>query len=246
VQPAAPAGPTEAEVLNQARREAAQILQEAAEEAERAQEEARRQGFARGREEGLAAGRAEVEMLRQKAELELENARLQGENRLKEAEAAAAATLAEAEKKAQSIIAAAEEEARQIRERAEADAWRHAEEWSEALVDLAVAAAQRIVQGHLALQPESIARMVAAGLRRLRDSHCAVRIGPEDLPLLEAQRSMLERELGAGTLTFITDPSLSPGSYMISSPQGQIDGRLEQQTERIRAALKAALGGEQP
>lgn len=229
--------------LAEARLEAARLLQEAAVEAEEAQAAAQQQGYEQGREEGLAAGRAELEALRKQAELELENARLQAESLRQAAQAEAALSRTEAEKVAQQIIGAAKEESHRITEAARAAAGERLTQSQEALVELAVAAAVRLVQGHLALQPQSIIQMVAAGLQRLKDSDCTVRVHPKDLPLLEAQRSVLERELGAGTLGLSPDLSLQRGSYLVHSQQGQIDGTLEQQTERLQAAMRAALGG---
>lgn len=231
--------------LNHARLEAAQLLQDAATQAEEAVESARAEGFEQGRQEGLEAGRAEIETMRKQAQLELENARLQAENIRQAAESDAKLLRLEADKESQAILAAAKEEARRIVEEGRLEATRRLDESHEALVDLAVAAATRLVQGHLALQPQSIVTMVATGLRRLKDTHCTVRIHPDDLPLLEAQRSTLERELGAGSVQISGDPSLQRGGYMVNSTHGQIDGTLENQAERIQAALHAALGGKE-
>ena len=211
-------------VLDEARLEAARILQSAAEEAERAEAAARDEGFERGRQEGLAAGKAEVEALKREAELALENARLQGENIRQAAEKDAAVTRLEAEKAAEKMLAEAREEAHRIldeaRRQAEQLVQERLEQSQEALVQLAVAAATRLVQGQLAIEPQSVVRMVAAGLRLVKDAPATVRVNPEDLPLLEAQRSTLERELGAGTLTLSADPGLQRGSYMVQTPVG--------------------------
>lgn len=237
-----PTAYTSAYDVESARLEASRLLQEAASEAEQALAEARTQGFEQGRVEGIAAGQAELEMLRNQAQLELQNAKLQAENIRQAAESSAKLGQVEAEKQAQAIIAEAKEEARRIRDEAKAELDRRLDESQAALVDLAVAAAVRLVQGHLALQPQSIINMIAVGLRRLKDTSCTVRLHPEDLPLIEAQRSTLERELGAGLLQFSPDASLQQGSYLIHSPQGQIDGTLQHQAERIQSALEAALG----
>lgn len=234
-------------VLDNARLEAARILQSAAEEAEAAQAAAREEGFEQGRREGLAAGRAEAESLRREAELALENARLQGETIRQEAEKEAAVTRLEAESAAEKLLADAREEAHRIideaRQRAERLVQERLEQSQEALVALAVAAATRLVQGHLAVEPQSVVRMVAAGLRLVKDAPATVRVNPEDLPLLEAQRSTLERELGAGALTLTPDPGMERGSYTVQTPVGQVDGTLKQQTDRLEAAVRAALGG---
>lgn len=227
--------------------EASRILQAAAEEAERAQAAAREEGYAQGRQEGLEAGRAEVEALRREAELALENARLQGETIRQAAEKDAAVMRLEAEKEAERTLAEAKEEAHRIldeaRRRAEQLVEERLEQSQEALVQLAVAAATRLVQGHLAIEPQAVVRMVAAGLRLVKDAPATVRVSPEDLPLLEAQRSTLERELGAGTLTLTPDPAMSRGSYAVQTPVGHVDGSLEHQVERLEAAMRAALGG---
>jgi len=229
------------------RLEAARILQEAAEEAERAQVEARKEGFEQGRKEGLEAAKVEAEALRREAELALENARLQADAIRQAAEKDASVMRLEAEKEAQAALADARAEAQRIlaeaRQQAEEEVARRLEQSQEALVELAVAAATRLVQGHLAIQPQAVVQMVAAGLRLVKDSPATVRVNPEDLPLLEAQRSALERELGAGALTLTPDPGLQRGSYLVQSPVGQVDGTLEHQTERLEAAMRAALGG---
>lgn len=231
------------EALKQARMEAARILQSAAAEAEEAAEAARQEGYAAGHAEGVAAGQAEVDSLQQQARSAVESARSQAEAIRQAAEADARALRAEAERQAQEIRAQAQAEARAMLEEARLEQARRIDEAQPALVELAVAAAMRLVQGHLAVQPASVVNMVATGLRRLKDTQCTVRVSPEDLPLIEAQRSTLERELGAGLLHVQPDPTLKPGSYLVTSPQGQIDGTLEQQAERMQVALNAALGG---
>ena len=242
--PAPPPGPTPEEILNEAKLQAAHILQDAAAQAEVAVEEASRQGFEAGRQEGLVAGQAEVEEIRQQAVATRSNAESQATLIRQAAEAQARAILAEAEAKAQALVAGAREQAADIVEEARSDRKRRLDEAQEAMVDLAVAAAMRLVHGHLALQPGAIVAMVAGGLRRLKDTDCAVRVSPQDLPLLEAQRSTLERELGAGLLRLQPDTGLAQGSYIAGSGQGTIDARLEQQAELMRTALTAALGGD--
>lgn len=232
-----------AQIVDEARLEAARILQDAANEAEKAEAAAREQGFAEGRQEGLRAAEAESEALKRQGDLELQNARLQADAIRQAAEAQAALTRVEAEKAAQAALAEAKEEAQRIIAEAQQEGLRRIENSQSALIELSVSAATRLVQGHLALQPQAIIQMIAAGLRRLKDTQATVRVSPEDLPLLEAQRSTLERELGAGALTLSPDATLHQGSYLINSPLGQVDGTLEHQTERLQAAMRAALGG---
>lgn len=232
------------DALNDARMEASRILSDAAQQAEAAQEEAYKQGYETGRQEGIEAGKADLELLRRQAELEVEKAQIQADSIRQMAEVEVRAIKAEAEAQAQAMLAKAREEAEAILEEARRQQHQRLDDAQQALVDLAVTAAMRLVQGHLALQPSSVVAMVGAGLKRLKDTNCTVRVHPQDLPLLEAQRSTLERELGAGALQLQPDVGISQGSYMLSSPQGGIDGRLETQSAQLKAALQVALGGE--
>jgi flagellar assembly protein FliH len=232
------------DVLNQARMQAAEMLQQAASEAEAAVTESRQQGYEAGLQQGLAAAVAELEAQRQQARAEVEQARAQAEAIRQAAEAEARATRAEAEVFMHTQRDQAREEAEALLAEARQEQHRYLDEAKEALVDLAVAAAMRLVHGHLAVQPAAVTAMVAAGLRRLKDSNCTVRVSPQDLPLLHAQRSTLERELGAGVLKLQADPTLQPGSYVVASPLGQIDATLDSQAAHLRTALTAAMGGD--
>lgn len=231
------------ELLKQARLQAAKILQEAASEAEGAAEAARQEGFAAGHQEGLEAGRAELNELRQQVEQAHQQAQEVADSLRQAAEATARATQAEAEAKAQAVLAQARDEADRILAAAREEEHRRLDATREAVVDLAVAAAVRLVQGHLAIQPEAILKMVSAGLRRLKDTDCTVRVHPSELPLLEAQRAVLERELATGLLRLQPDQSLMPGDYVVQSSQGVIDARIEHQATQMRTALHEALGG---
>jgi flagellar assembly protein FliH len=233
-----------AAILDQARLEAADMLQHAATEAEEAVAAARQEGFAAGREEGLAAGRAELDLQCQQAEWNLEKARLQAQATLDGAEAEARTKRAEAEAQAQALLGGAREEAARLVAEGRAQQGQLLDDAHSAVVELAIAAAVRLVQGHLAIQPAAIAAMVAAGLRRLKDSDCTVRVHPQELPLLHAQRSALERELGAGSLKLLPDSGLTTGGFTIQSTHGTVDGTLEQQSSQLRNALTAALGGD--
>lgn len=237
------AGMASNQALTEAQLQAAQILEEAAAQAEAALAATRKQGLEQGHREGLAAGQAELEQQRQQSLQLMENARVQADLTRKAAEAEVKAQLASTEAQAQAILANASAEAATILAEARREQHRRLDEAQDALVNLAVAAAVRLVQGHLALQPSAVVAMVAAGLRRLKDTNCSVRVSPGDLPLLEAQRSILERELGAGLLQLQPDHSLSQGSYLLGSPQGQIDARIEQQALHMHTALNVALGG---
>lgn len=228
--------------LTEARLTASRILQEAAEEAEAAICSAREDGFEAGRQEGLAAGHAELERLREQALQELESARAQAETIRRQARAEATAIAAVAEAEAHELILRTRETVDAMLAETREQQRRWLDEAQSALVDLAVASAVRLVQGHLAIQPAAIVTMVAAGVQRLKDADCTLRVSPEELPLLEAQRHTLERELGQGLLQVIGDQGLGQGSYTLTSTRGTIDGRLDEQAGRLRTALQAALG----
>lgn len=236
--------PAAEDVLRQARLEAAQILQEAASEAESAVNAARQEGFEAGLQEGMAAAQSETDGTRAEAREELAKAREEAESIRTGAAEQVAGLMAEAEARIQAMLAQAQEQAEALLAEAYQEQARRLDIAREALADLAVAAAMRLVQGQLAVSPESVVAMVAAGLSKLKDTHCTVRVSPADLPLLEAERPLLERELATGTLQVQPDKGLQPGSFLISSPSGQIDGRLEKQEEALESALQGELGGD--
>lgn len=232
------------DILEQANLEAAQLLQLAASEADSALAEARQQGFVVGKEEGLQAAHTEIQQLHAEAKAAVDQARTHADLLRQIAEAEAKAARAEAQLQVQEVLRQAHTEAAVITAQARHEQQNMLDNAQTALVDLAVTAAVRLVQGHLALKPAAIVAMVAAGLRRLKETDCTVRVGPGDLPLLEAQRSTLERELGAGLLKLHPDPGMQSGSYMVMSTHGQIDAQIEQQATHLRSALTAALGGD--
>lgn len=241
--PAVRAVPDQEELLREARLQAAQILQEAATEAEAAVKAAQQDGYEAGYRDGAAAARAEAEHLRSQAAGELEQARGEAETLRTESEATARRLQHEAETRAQVLLAEVKEQVAALLKEAEVEQHRRLDAAQEMVLDLAVTAAMRLVQGQLALHPEAIVSMVAAGLRKLKDTNCTVRVSESDLPLLEAQRATLERELATGNLQLQPDTGMSPGNYLIKSTQGQIDGRLETQGAVLRSAMGAALGG---
>lgn len=231
-------------LLQDAHLQAARLLQAAAAESETALAQARQQGYEQGEQEGLAAARAQMAGFQQQAEAEIERARGQAELIRQAAESDARALRAEAESAAHGLLSQARAESAELMAQARRQQQQMLADAQASLVDLAVASAVRLVQGQLAIRPASVVAMVAAGLKRLRDTDCTVRVSPQDLPLLEAQRSTLERELGSGLLKLAHDPSLHQGSYVVSSPHGQVDAQMEQQAVQLRSALTAALGGE--
>ena len=228
------------EVLQHAHMKAAEILQQAAADADAAVEAARKEGYAAG----VASGLEQAEAKRLQAERALESARAEADSLRRAAEADARAMRAEAEVERQSLLARVREEATGLLEQARVEQRELLDAAQAAVVDLAVTAAMRLVQGHLAVQPAAVVAMVGAGLRRLKDSHCMVRLSPQDLPLLHAQRAVLERELGSGSLKLQPDGSLQQGGFLIHSPNGVIDATEEQRSASLRSALNVALGGD--
>lgn len=227
-------------MLDQAHREAAELLRSAAEEAEEAIRLAHREGY----EAGLKLARAEADTILQDARRAVDEARSEAAAILQAAEAQAAAVRSEAERERSLRLAAAEHEATDLLAEAQGERNRLLESAQASLVDLASTAATRIVQGHLAIQPASIQAMISAGLRRLRDSNCTARISPEDLPLLQAHRAAMERELGNGVLVLQCDESLQQGSYILHSPVGSVDATVEQQAQVLRTAMNLAIGAD--
>jgi len=103
--------------------------------------------------------------------------------------------------------------------------------------ELALLAAQHLVQAELTLKPERIAEIVESLLVRVRRAERAVvRVHPDDLAALERFRS--DRELAHVELE--SDPSLARGGCIVATPIGTLDASLETRVQALREALTKA------
>ncbi len=107
------------------------------------------------------------------------------------------------------------------------------------LVELAVAVARRILMHELTTTPEMAIEMAHQALVQLRETPRAVlRVCPDMLSLyrdhLEALRGDF-REIVH--LEMMADPMLSSGDFLIDTPSGTVDGRLDAQLGVLRKTL---------
>lgn len=107
------------------------------------------------------------------------------------------------------------------------------------IVELAVAVARRIIAQELITSPETAVAMAHQMLAKLHDiPHAVLRVASEILPLyrerLEAAKTEL-REIV--TLEIMGDPLLSSGDFLIDTPSGTVDGRLDAQLDVLRKVL---------
>ena len=163
--------------------------------------------------------RAEARALRERAEREAEaireRAREQGRQQGR-AEAAALVTRAVA-----------------ARDRALAEA-------EAQIVEIALAAARRIVGEQLLLRPESIVSVVAPLLERARLAHrVRIRISPLDEPALRQALSALQERAGQrAALSIEPDESIERGGCVLEADVGLFDARIEVQIESLAKALR--------
>jgi flagellar assembly protein FliH len=103
--------------------------------------------------------------------------------------------------------------------------------------EIALLAAQHIVQAELALKPERIAEIVTGLLARVRRAERAVvRAHPDDLPAL----SRMCEEHGLAHVTLEPDETLARGGCIVATPIGTLDASLETRLDALRSALKKA------
>ena len=103
--------------------------------------------------------------------------------------------------------------------------------------EIALLAAQHLVQAELTLKPERIAEIVESLLVRVRRAERAVvRVHPDDLAALERFRH--DRELAH--VEFESAPSLARGGCIVATPIGTPDASLETRLQALRDALTKA------
>lgn len=161
-------------------------------------EEARREGYARGLQEGRTQAEAEAE------------ARLQTLAGHVEALASLRAVMAEA--------------------------------YRQELLELAIAAAEALVQRELSQAPQILHNLIEQGLAVLgRGDALSLHLHPDDAPKI---RPLLERSAAAGyDVSVLEDASLSPGDLRLDGPAGTVQSVLHDRVARLRQLVVGALDG---
>lgn len=175
----------------------------------------------------------------------------------------AQAMIAEAERQAAAVLGAARAEASEIvasaRSRAEAEvlelqlaARREAERVRADAVPgaqaLAARMARKIVGRAVELEPHVMAEIAAQALAaaRARTGAVVLRVHPDDLATLQAERPQLAARLAkAVELRVVADATVSRHGCVVDSPAGRLDARLETQLAALeRAAFASGTGPE--
>lgn len=110
---------------------------------------------------------------------------------------------------------------------------------SHAVLQLAMALAERVVRRVIAAEPGVVVDQVAAALSHvLHPVDPALRIHPEDRPLLEqAMPELLRTFSQLQHLKLVDDPTVSRGGCVLHSGQGVVDAQVDVQLRRIAELL---------
>lgn len=139
------------------------------------------------------------------------------------------------------------------------EAWREAlDEWKARretqyeegrrdLLQLALGIAERIVMSMPKHDVEVARRQVDASIELLLDrTDLRIRVNPADTAMLEEHLPlMLEAMSGASKASIESDESISRGGCIISTPDGDVDARLEEQLSHIARTLFPELSEEE-
>jgi flagellar biosynthesis/type III secretory pathway protein FliH len=88
---------------------------------------------------------------------------------------------------------------------------------------------------------EAATSAVLEVLRKVREGReLIVRVCPDDLALLEEQRSLLAASLGGRKFSLVADTRVEVGGCIVESQLGSLDGRLEVQLRGLYDTLRAA------
>ena len=100
------------------------------------------------------------------------------------------------------------------------------------------------IAGESGASKDFVAGAVGQVLRRVaRDLPVTVRLSPRSYALIEPFLSEGAGLLAADRITWTFDEDMLPGGCVISTPAGGLDGRMEVQLQRLRAALLASVPG---
>jgi flagellar assembly protein FliH len=111
---------------------------------------------------------------------------------------------------------------------------------------LAVTIAEKILAKELETHPETVVDLVRAAMKRMREREALrVKLNPEDIPLVKAQREDLMMEVnGVKKLELIDDRRVARGGCVIESSNGILDARIKTQLDKIEQVLSEATDAE--
>lgn len=138
------------------------------------------------------------------------------------------------------------DQANKIVQQTEVDYHKEMERNEEAVVQLAIHSAERIIHDTLDNQPDAFLNIVKGVLQELKESgRITIYLNPDNYQLVVAQKEELT-ELFEETkkISIYADKSFDEKSCIIEHPYGQIDASVDTQLEQIRSVLlEIASGG---
>jgi len=108
------------------------------------------------------------------------------------------------------------------------------------IVDMACAVARKIMHREATVDREWVLDVVRAALEEIHDAgKIEVRVHPDDLELVQANRNGLRKEVpGQTELLVLPDRVVEPGGCVVHTAFGNIDARIDTQLEEVRKALQ--------
>jgi len=109
---------------------------------------------------------------------------------------------------------------------------------------LAVAAAEQLVQGHLALEPDAVLAVVRDCMRRAAEAELVtVLVSPKDVALVRAHREELAALLkGTGRFEILEDPKVEGGSCIVETKTQVIDATRATRMESLQNTAREGSG----
>jgi len=115
-----------------------------------------------------------------------------------------------------------------------------ARETQKALIELALAAAQKIVAG-MPVDPQMVEAVVREAVNQIEDNvEITIQLHPDDLALLRKHRSpILQGFPDTGPLRFTNSTEVTRGGCVVHTRFGLLDARRETKMEQLRQSLPA-------
>ena len=111
------------------------------------------------------------------------------------------------------------------------------------LVELSIAIAARIVNASLEVDPDLVVDVCRGAMRKaFQRDNLQVLAHPDDLVRLRAAGPLLAQQLGGVEhLDFVEERRVDPGSVIVRTPAGEIDGTVAGKSARIELALREGI-----
>jgi flagellar assembly protein FliH len=115
--------------------------------------------------------------------------------------------------------------------------WRQTEK---DIISFSIEMARKIIKAEIQENPKVIGEVIKHALRRVvNKEHIRIRISPQDLDDVRAQREDLILVLdGASNVDIVDDRRIDKGGCVIETPAGNIDAKIDTQMDRLVEALE--------